>query len=64
LPQGGSIKLKLETGSYAVDWYNPRSGGPLLKGGQVRAEAGTETDLGPPPTGPAADWAALLRRVR
>ena len=60
LPQGGSTQLTLEAGRYSVEWYNPRTGGPLQKGGTLNGP-GART-LGPPPADPGADWAVLLKR--
>lgn len=64
LPKGGDLKVRLEAGKYSVDWYDPRSGGPLRKG-SVRSVSGGETvAIGAPPSEPGADWVALVRRAR
>ncbi|MDF9798848.1 hypothetical protein OKW21_004111 [Catalinimonas alkaloidigena] len=40
LPSGGGAALNLQnnTGTYTVDWYNPRTGGNLQKGKEMQVE--------------------------
>ena len=50
--------IQLDTGSYTVSWYNPRTGGGLLQGSITAiVQSGL---LGSPPTDAVADWVILL----
>lgn len=62
LPQGGEAALKLEAGSYTVEWYNPRSGGSLVPGSVRTVKGPGLALLGQPPADPGQDWAALVKR--
>jgi hypothetical protein len=62
LPAGGPSSLKLGTGSYTVQWYNPRTGG-ALQAGSVKKVAGPGVkSIGVPPAEPEKDWVALVKR--
>ncbi|HAK95394.1 MAG TPA: hypothetical protein DCM87_10410 [Planctomycetes bacterium] len=64
LPKGGAVELDLggATGTFAVGWFDPRSGGPLREG-PVKSVAGPgKAALGEPPAEPARDWVALVRK--
>ncbi|RAK00572.1 putative secreted protein (Por secretion system target) [Larkinella arboricola] len=62
LPDGGSANLSLSSsGTYTVDWYDPRNGGALQKG-SVRSLSGSGTkSLGNPPNSAGQDWVVLIK---
>ena len=61
LPEGGATaQVRLGAGAYTVSWYNPRAGGPLVKGAALQGP-GVKA-IGPPPLDAAGDWAALIRK--
>jgi len=64
LPSGGSPVLDLSgaAGAFTVRWFNPRTGGPLQKGGVARVRGGASAELGAPPSDPAEDWLVVVRR--
>jgi len=71
LPDGGSTDLELPQGEYTVQWYNPRTGGPLQNGTVVELSGpagGTgvtpvaRRSIGEPPAEKSQDWAVLVRR--
>jgi hypothetical protein len=64
LPEGGTATLDLgETrASFEVRWYNPRAGGPLLRGEVERVTGPGAVALGAPPAEPNEDWVVLVRR--
>lgn len=61
LPAGGNASVKLGSRKYSVQWYDPRSGGPLTAGSVTTLEGPGLKSIGAPPTNPEKDWAALLR---
>ncbi len=64
LPRGGAVELDLgdATGTFAVGWFDPRSGG-ALRDGSVRSVTGPgKAALGEPPADPARDWVVLVRK--
>lgn len=65
LPQGGAggIDLQDAKGNFQVRWFNPRTGGALLKGSVATVRGGGgPVDLGTPPDSPTEDWLAVVRR--
>lgn len=56
------VLLELPRGRYRVDWYNPRLGGSLLPGIEVRGPG--QKALGQPTSDPHKDWVALVRKNR
>jgi hypothetical protein len=62
LPKGGSPSLKLGTGTYKVKWFNPRTGGLLVKGSVETVQGPGEKPLGAPPSDADKDWAILVAR--
>ena len=64
LPDGGAATLDLTNaaGQYTVEWFDPRSGGPLRRGTIPGVNGGAEADLGMPPDSPGEDWLVLVRR--
>lgn len=63
LPEGGSTELTLPRGRYTVQWYDPRSGGPLRHGAvRVLTGAGSHS-IGAPPAEESKDWAVVVKAV-
>jgi len=62
LPDGGSTLLELPQGEYTVQWYNPRTGGPLQNGTVVDLSGSGSRSIGEPPSEKSQDWVALVRR--
>jgi hypothetical protein len=63
LPQGGSARLDLggSASAYRVRWYNPRSGGELLKGSVSEVRGPSTVSLGLPPGEVDQDWVVLVK---
>jgi len=64
LTKGGTAELDLQgaQGQFTVEWFNPRSGGPLKSGSVSTIEAAGKQDLGMPPADSKQDWLAVVRR--
>ena len=64
LPNGGRTALDLSgtTGTYAAQWFNPRTGGPLVASTVPRVTGGKHADLGMPPVPDGEDWLVVVRR--
>ncbi|MBD0404361.1 DUF5060 domain-containing protein [Flammeovirga sp. EKP202] len=64
LKEGGQPTLNLEgyTGKFSVHWYNPRTGGTLMKTKIKVVNAGNKVILGPSPTFDE-DWVVLVRKL-
>ena len=62
LKYGGSPTLNLNGSSktYAVQWYNPRSGGALVTGNVQEVTGPGNVSLGQPPFDQSEDWVALV----
>lgn len=65
LKDGGTTDLNLSglTGSFSVEWFNPRSGGKLQKGSVREVSGGDWVNLGMPPAAAGKDWAILVKRT-
>jgi len=63
LPEGGSAELRIDSGTYALKWYDPRRGGALLDGSVARLSGPGTRGLGLPPRDRNEDWAVLVERV-
>ena len=61
LPHGGSAEVGLGSGTYRIDWFNPRSGGKLKSGSVASATGPGRSSIGEPPADPERDWAVLIR---
>jgi hypothetical protein len=61
LPEGGSTQLDLSGagGTFTVQWFNPRQGGPLSPASPPAAAGGGAHTLAAPSTD---DWLAVVRR--
>jgi Putative collagen-binding domain of a collagenase len=64
LPNGGAADLDLAgaNGPFAVQWFNPRAGGPLADGPVKSVRGGGKVSLGHPPADVGDDWLAVVRR--
>jgi hypothetical protein len=64
LPSGNTTELDLADapGTFRVDWFNPRDGGPLVSGSVPKVEGGGPVSIGLPPTDSNQDWLAIVRR--
>ncbi len=64
LPRGGSAELDLlsASGAFAVEWWNPRTGGAGRAGSVARVQAGARVALGTAPSDPDEDWLVVVRR--
>ncbi|MCZ7635244.1 MAG: hypothetical protein M5U12_03820 [Verrucomicrobia bacterium] len=65
LPQGGTTTLDLgdHAGRFSVRWFNPRTGGDLLRTEIARVVGPGTVNLGPPPADPEQDWVVVVRVV-
>jgi len=64
LPMGGTttIDLRAADGTFAVRWYNPRTGGELVTGTVQEVSGKGIAGIGLPPADVDSDWAVLLTR--
>jgi len=62
LKDGGTTDLDLSgaTGTFDVQWFDPRNGGPLEHGTVVHVDAGGPVSIGLPPDSTSQDWVALV----
>lgn len=63
-PNGGATTLNLNgvTGTYKVQWYDPRNGGNLQNGSVANITGGNTVGIGNPPNNGGLDWVALITR--
>lgn len=68
-PEAEATEVTLAAGEYSLQWYNPRTGGPLVQGaaptiavsdGRMREEGAVRLT---PPSDRGKDWVALLKRI-
>jgi hypothetical protein len=64
LPKGGTSGLDLSgaSGTFTVQWFNPRQGGPLATGSVKSVTGGGTVALGGPPADAAEDWLVVVRK--
>jgi hypothetical protein len=64
LPNGGEASLDLRgaSGTFSVNWFDTRNGGPLKPGAVASVSGGAIVPLGTPPETPADDWLVVVRR--
>lgn len=64
LPNGGTAEIELgySKDDFEIRWYNPRTGGELIKTKQAKLKPKGKATLGPPPREPEQDWVLLVRR--
>lgn len=58
----GSINMEDQSGTFRVQWYDPRNGGQLQKGSLKTIKAGNIQELGNAPSEPGKDWVVLLSK--
>jgi hypothetical protein len=65
LPDGGTTSLDLScmSGRFSVKWFNPRSGGGLIRGLVSEIEGGGWVSVGKPPEDVENDWAVLVEKT-
>ena len=63
LLEGGSTDINVASGIYSVQWYNPRTGGELLRGDIRRITGPGAQSIGQPPKESDKDWAVLVRKT-
>jgi hypothetical protein len=63
LSTGGTTKLDLGKTSktFAIKWYNPRTGGELQTGTKSEITGPGSVGIGQPPSEPGRDWAVLVK---
>jgi len=63
LPAGGTTSLDLgnKSGTFWVQWYNPRTGGKLQKGTVAEITGPGPVGIGQPPQKDDKDWVALIK---
>lgn len=63
LPSGGTTHLDLGDSSarFSVQWYNPRSGGPLQSGSVTLITGPGSIAIGHPPQDSDKDWVAMIK---
>ena len=61
---GSGLRLDLtnQTGTYRVQWFDPRNGGDLVDGSVRSVKGGEVVDLGHAPSETNQDWACLVTR--
>lgn len=64
LPNGGSPTLAAAPGTYAIHWYNPRTGGELQTGELKTIAIAEPANIGAPPSDAGQDWLVLLRNTQ
>ncbi|MHC4323667.1 MAG: DUF5060 domain-containing protein [Planctomycetota bacterium] len=63
LLEGGSADLNAAPGIYSVQWYNPRTGGELLRGSVRQITGPGKQSIGRPPKQSDKDWAVLVHKT-
>jgi hypothetical protein len=65
LPQGGATTLDLgnASGTFSVQWFNPRLGGALYTGSVTQITGPGSQALGNPPADAGEDWVVLVKRI-
>ena len=59
--EGGSLDLSSASGSFSVEWFNPRTGGALQYGSVKKIKGGSRVSLGRAPADPQSDWVVVVR---
>ena len=64
LPEGGAATLDLSeaSGTFGVEWFDPRNGGILQRGSVDTVEGGGNRSLGDAPSDAKEDWVVLVRK--
>jgi Domain of unknown function (DUF5060)/Putative collagen-binding domain of a collagenase len=63
LPAGGTTNLDLGNSSatFTIQWYNPRTAGPLQTGSKAETAGPGPAPIGNPPSDSDKDWVALVK---
>lgn len=56
------LDLTGQSGSFSIEWFNPRTGGPLAAGSVKSFNGGGTVSMGKPPVSDGLDWLAIVRR--
>jgi len=66
LPTGGITNLDLGeiSATFMVQWYNPRTGGPLQNGTKTEITGPGSVAIGQPPNNTEKDWVALIIKAK
>ncbi len=66
LPDGGTTDIDLAgiEGAFAVQWFNPRTGGAMVDGPVKIIRGGAKRPVGQPPSDPHEDWLAVIRLIQ
>ncbi|MBN2350207.1 MAG: DUF5060 domain-containing protein [Bacteroidales bacterium] len=56
------INLSAVSGTYTIKWYNPRTGGELIRGSVSGIKGGSDQDIGQPPADTHLDWVAIIQK--
>ena len=59
---GCHLDLSNQSGTYSVQWYNPREGGGLVSGSVAEVRGGSQADLGNAPADREKDWVLLVKK--
>jgi hypothetical protein len=64
LPDGGTTEIDLSDahGTFTVQWFDPRHGGPLQQGSVTKVQGGRNATLGTPPKEMTDDWLIIVSR--
>jgi hypothetical protein len=57
-----SLDLTGISGNFTVEWFNPLTGGKLLKGSVKSVKGGKVVELGKAPSGNSQDWVVLVKK--
>jgi hypothetical protein len=61
IPEGDKTQIRLPQGEYNISWFNPRTGGELIKTGYNEISGGIKS-TGDPPIMDGKDWVCLIRK--
>jgi hypothetical protein len=59
-PKPAETAITVSKGRFREEWYNPRTGGELIRGKEIRG--GGLRQLGEPPVDDGQDWVILIRK--
>ena len=64
LKHGGTTQIDLSeaSGTYDVQWYDPRNGGSMQQGSVKQLQGGDWRGIGAPPKDPNKDWVIMIKK--
>lgn len=62
MPDGAGTALRLPTGAYALEWYDPLTGEGPFKGGTTTKTTEEKAVIADPPHTPGQDWILVARK--